>query len=67
MENWDSIHAKAINLLVIVAKSISLNIQSKLNLSDSSYIIALSSINNIVVVDNSIFVLTLVFMVHFIG
>ena len=67
MENRDSIHAKAVNELVIVAKSISFNIKFEFSLPDSGNIIALSGINNIVVVDNSILVLALVFVIHLIG
>ena len=67
MENRHPTQAEAVGKLIIEGESVSLKAKIKLSFPDGSLVLSKSGIDDIIVVDDTIFVLALVLMVILVG
>ena len=67
VEDRDAADGEAVSQLVVVAEAVGLNVEGVLGFSDGGLVIAKGGINNVVIVENAIFIFAFFLVIHLVG
>ena len=67
VEDRDAADGEAVSQLVVVAEAVGFNVEGVLGFSDGGLVIAKGGINNVIIVENAIFIFAFFLVIHLVG
>ena len=67
VEDRDTADGEAVGQLVVVAEAVGFNVEGVLGFSEGGLVVAKGGINNVIIIENAVFILAFFLVVHFVG